>query len=158
MAYHFKQKKVVYNFCNLLIPNLLDHCNARNFSSMRDFNLVISLIIFLDFAPFLISRGSLKTIIHWSCNFYNHGIIIQTGIASKKIPSLCATQLAGGILLKKLKYYEVLFNIFEFPRVWEIVESWLVYENKISWIIQSYVFFLLFRLFMGSLACKMLLL
>ena len=35
-------KKAVYNFCNLLIPNLLEHCRTRNFSSMRHFNLVIS--------------------------------------------------------------------------------------------------------------------
>ena len=36
---------------------------------------------------------------------------------------ICATQLAGGLLLKKLKYFEVMLNIFEFLRVWENVES-----------------------------------
>ena len=30
---------------------------------------------------------------------------------------ICATQLAGGLLLKKLKYFEVMLNIFEFLRV-----------------------------------------
>ena len=34
-----------------------------------------------------------------------------------------ATQLAGGLLLKKLKYFEVMLNIFEFSRVSENVES-----------------------------------
>ena len=33
------------------------------------------------------------------------------------------TQLAGGFLLKMLKYFEVMLNIFEFPHVKEIVES-----------------------------------
>ena len=36
-----------------------------------------------------------------------------------------------------LKYSEVVLNILEFPYVKEIVESWLVYLNKFSWIIQS---------------------
>ena len=40
--------------------------------------------------------------------------------------------------LKKLKYFEVKWNIFEFSRVWENVESWLVYANKFFWITQSY--------------------
>ena len=48
---------------------------------------------------------------------------------------ICATQLAGGVLLKKLKYFEVMLNIFEFSRVWEIVESW---ANNFSWIVESY--------------------
>ena len=39
-------------------------------------------------------------------------------ITCKKIPCyICATQLAGGLLLKKLKYLEVMLNIFEFSRV-----------------------------------------
>ena len=37
-------------------------------------------------------------------------------------PFLYATQLAGGLLLKMLKYFEVMLNIFEFSRVKEIVE------------------------------------
>ena len=28
-----------------------------------------------------------------------------------------ATQLAGGLLLKKLKYFQIMFNIFEFSWV-----------------------------------------
>ena len=49
---------------------------------------------------------------------------------------MCATQLAGGLLLKKLKYFEVMLNIFEYSRVWENVESWLVSANKLFWIAQ----------------------
>ena len=41
----------------------------------------------------------------------------------KKSVVICATQLAGGLLLKMLKYFEVMLNIFEFSRVKEIVES-----------------------------------
>ena len=40
-------------------------------------------------------------------------------------------------LLKMLKYFEVMLEIFEFSHMKEIVESWLVYANKFSWIIQS---------------------
>ena len=31
-----------------------------------------------------------------------------------------------------------MLNIFEFSRVWEIIESWLVYANKFLWIVQPY--------------------
>ena len=31
-----------------------------------------------------------------------------------------------------------MLNIFEFSRVRENVESWLVYENKLFWIAQQY--------------------
>ena len=44
---------------------------------------------------------------------------------------ICTTQHAGGLLLKKLKYFEVMLNIFEFLRVWENIESWLVYANNV---------------------------
>ena len=30
---------------------------------------------------------------------------------------ICATQLAGGLLLKRLKYFELMFKIFEFSQV-----------------------------------------
>ena len=51
--------------------------------------------------------------------------------------AICPTQLADGLLLKMLKYFEVMLNIFEFSYEKEIIESWLVYLNKFSWIIQS---------------------
>ena len=51
---------------------------------------------------------------------------------------ICATQLAGGVLLKKLKYFEVISNIHEFCRVRETAESRLVYVNKFPWNAQSY--------------------
>ena len=53
------------------------------------------------------------------------GTIIQTGITCKIV--ICATL---GVLLKKLKcFVKHYVSIFEFSRVWEIIESWLVYEN-----------------------------
>ena len=33
---------------------------------------------------------------------------------------LCATQVAGGILLKVLKYLEEMLNVFEFSRMWKL--------------------------------------
>ena len=45
---------------------------------------------------------------------------------------LCKTQLTGGILLKMLKYLEVMLYIFEYPHVQEIVESRLTYAGKLS--------------------------
>ena len=50
---------------------------------------------------------------------FKHG----TGITCKKSLVICATQLAGGLLLKILKYFKVMLNIFEFSHVKEIVES-----------------------------------
>ena len=42
----------------------------------------------------------------------------------------------SGLLLKMLKYFEVMLNIFEFSHVKEIVKSWLVYAKTFSQIIQ----------------------
>ena len=39
----------------------------------------------------------------------------------------------GGVLLKKLNYFEVMLNIFEFPVFDEIVESWLGIWLGDSW-------------------------
>ena len=50
---------------------------------------------------------------------------------------ICVTQLIGEAFLEMLKHFEVTQNIFEIPHVWEIVESYLVYTKKFSWIIQS---------------------
>ena len=35
---------------------------------------------------------------------------------------MCATRLAGGLLLKKLKHFEVMLNVFEFLQVSKNVE------------------------------------
>ena len=43
-----------------------------------------------------------------------------------------------GLLLKKLKCFEVMLNVYEFLRAWENVEPWLVYANKYFWIAQLY--------------------
>ena len=42
------------------------------------------------------------------------------------------------LIVKTLKYFEVMLNIFEFLRVWENGKSWLVYANKLFWIAQPY--------------------
>ena len=71
--------------------------------------------------------------------FYNFQICISVPMElyyeqeqhARKSLLMCATQLAGGLLLKELKYFEVMLNIFEFSRVWENVESWLVSVNKL---------------------------
>ena len=47
-----------------------------------------------------------------------HGAIIKT--------------LVGSVLLKKLKYFKFMLNIFECSQVWEGVVLWLVYANKYS--------------------------
>ena len=47
-----------------------------------------------------------------------HGAIIKT--------------LVGSVLLKKLKYFKFMLNIFECSQVWESVVLWLVYANKYS--------------------------
>ena len=85
------------------------------------------------FKKFPAFPGGLVTRITY-CRIY-HGTIIRTGIKSLVI---CVNQLAGGLLLKKLKYFEVMLNMFELLRVWENMESWLVYANKPFWIAQPY--------------------
>ena len=42
-----------------------------------------------------------------------------------------APQLAGALLLKMLKYFEVMLKIFELSQVKEIVEPWLFLGNII---------------------------
>ena len=46
---------------------------------------------------------------------------------------ICTTQLIGDLLLKMLKYFEVMLIIFEFSLEKENVESWLVYINQLSY-------------------------
>ena len=43
---------------------------------------------------------------------YGHGTIIRTGITCKKILCYTPTHLAGDLLLKMLKYFEVKLKIF----------------------------------------------
>ena len=52
----------------------------------------------------------------------------------------CATQLAGGLLLEKLKSFEFMLKIFVFSPVWENVESWMASANKPFRIEKSYFF------------------
>ena len=49
-------------------------------------------------------------------------------------------QLAGGLLLKELKYFEVMLNIFEFLRMWENIESRLVYANKLLLLLLLFIY------------------
>ena len=54
------------------------------------------------------------------CFAWNHGTTIQTVITCKhvrKLLAICATQRSGGLLQKKLKYFEIMLSIFEFLRV-----------------------------------------
>ena len=55
--------------------------------------------------------------------YFHHETIIRTRITCKKIPCYSATQPAGGLLLKMLKYFAVMLNMFEFSHEKEIVES-----------------------------------
>ena len=41
------------------------------------------------------------------------------------------------LIVENAKIFRSYVNIFEFSLVKEIAESWLVYVNKFSWIIQS---------------------
>ena len=100
-----------------------------NLSGNKVFRFKIQILSY--FQEFLVSSVDVCFLI-----YSIHGTIIRAGITRKKIP--CATQLAGGVLLKKLKYFEVIWNSFEFLRVWENLESWMVYANKLFLIAQPY--------------------
>ena len=71
----------------------------------------------------------------------------------------CCRSIHNKRNVRKLKYFEVMVNIFEMSHVLEIAESWLVYTHKFPWIFRSYSFdwdnktklvsasFLIFRVF-----------
>ena len=50
----------------------------------------------------------------------------------RKYLAICSTQLAGGLLLKMLKHFEAMLNIFEFSHMKKIIESLLVYVSTFS--------------------------
>ena len=47
----------------------------------------------------------------------DHGTIIRTGITCKKIPCYMCGSACRWLLSNKLKYIQVMLNIFEFSRV-----------------------------------------
>ena len=49
---------------------------------------------------------------------------------------MCATctLLRSWRIIKNVKYFEVMLNIFDFIHVLEILESWMVYANNFLWI------------------------
>ena len=59
---------------------------------------------------------------------------MRTGIAFKKISCYTRDSACRWFINENSK----ILNIFEFSRVWENVESWLVYTNKIFRIAQPY--------------------
>ena len=67
-----------------------------------------------------------------------HGTIIRTRITCKEIPCYMRDSACRLFIVKKAKYFEVMLSIFNFSRVWENVECWLVYANKLFWIAQPY--------------------
>ena len=67
-----------------------------------------------------------------------HGTIIRAGITCKKIPCYMRNSACSWFSVEKAKNFEDMLNIFEFSRMWENAESWLVYANKLFWIAQPY--------------------
>ena len=82
----------------------------------------------------ILANGWRKLNMLFIYHFWHHGTTAWTGTTCNKIFDLFATQPASGLLLKILKYFRAMLNIFEFSHV---KENWLVYVNKFSWIIQS---------------------
>ena len=68
----------------------------------------------------------------------DHETVIQIGLTGKKISCYMVDSACRWFIVKKLKYSGVMLNIFEFSRVWENVESWLVYANELFWIAYPY--------------------
>ena len=71
----------------------------------------------------------------WS---FSRGTIIRTRITCKKIPYCMRESACREFIVKKAKNFEFMLNIFEFSKVWENVEPWLVYANKLFLIAQPY--------------------
>ena len=54
----------------------------------------------------------------------DHGTITRTWITCKKIPCYMGHSACRWFIVKKkLKYFEVMLNIFEFSQVWENVQT-----------------------------------
>ena len=49
----------------------------------------------------------------------------------KRNPVTCTTQFADDLFWKKVKYFQLMLNIFKLSWVWGNVESWFVYANKL---------------------------
>ena len=118
---------------------LLDFWNYHQF--------LATFIVLFELQQFKIIANVLDMKFVISINVYaTQGTIIRTRTTCKKIPccmhnSACrfiAKKPIGsllkkliGLLLKNLKYLEVMLNISEFSRVRENGASWLVYANKL---------------------------
>ena len=87
--------------------------DEKNFVANISFNVNYFILIWswkyrIWYYKFWFRKGVLLI---WS----NYGIMKRTETTCKKIPSyICATQLAGGVLLKKLKKIRIILTIFEF--------------------------------------------
>ena len=64
--------------------------------------------------------------------------VILTGVTYKKIPGYIHDSACRLCIVKKLKYFEFVLNIFEFLLVWENAKSWLVNASKLFWIAKPY--------------------
>ena len=70
---------------------------------------------------------------------FRHGTIIRTGVTYKKITCYMRDSAYRCFIVEKAKiFWSYVFKVFEVSRVWENVESWLVYANKFFWISQPY--------------------
>ena len=94
--------------------------NLQNFISLLHLSVLQHLSVILS-DLFLHRCLSLCYFISWNY----HGTIIRTGITCKKI--LCYRCDSA------CRWF-----IFEFSLVWRNVVSWLVYANKLIWIVQPY--------------------
>ena len=69
----------------------------------------------------------------------SHGTIIQTGITCKKFLCYMRDSACRWFIVKKAVLFWNYVNYFEALGVWQNVESWLVYANKLVWIAQPYL-------------------
>ena len=106
--FHSCRTRVV---CVAFVPHSFRSCGTR-----------VALV--LHWCRFRVTRGSLVSLVPGAC-------VLKSCLA------ICATQLAGGLLLKMLKYFEVMSKIFESSHQKESVVYWLVFANKFLWNIQS---------------------
>ena len=68
-----------------------------------------------------------------------HGTIIRIKITCKKIPPYMHDSAFRWFIVKKAKiFWSYAKHFFEFSQVWENLESWMVYANKLLWIAGIY--------------------
>ena len=121
-----------------ILANILWHNHLRNSNNNRASGIEVRLLDQHNQTLCITLSGTFMIIFFAQLFCLMNGTIIWTGIIWKKITCYMRDSACRWFIVKKAKYFEFMLNIIEFSRVWENVESWLVYASKLFWIAWSF--------------------